>query len=92
MTITVPQSPGETFERGDVVLVLYPNSNLRTAKTRPALVIQRDDLQSGLSQMIVCMITSREFRSTIATSEIDRAIGALPMADIDLALRHTLAL
>ena len=44
--------------RGDVVLVLYPNSDLRTAKRRPALVIQRDDLASGIPQTIVAMISS----------------------------------
>jgi len=42
--------------RGDVVLVLFPNSDLRTAKRRPALVIQRDHLASGLNQTIVAMI------------------------------------
>jgi mRNA interferase MazF len=46
------------FSRGDVVLVLFPNSNLRTAKKRPALVIQADQLNSGLHQTIVAMITS----------------------------------
>lgn len=44
--------------RGDVVLVLFPNSDLRTAKRRPALVIQRDDLNNGLPQIIVAMISS----------------------------------
>jgi mRNA interferase MazF len=44
--------------RGDVVLVLFPNSDLRTAKRRPALVIQRNGLNSGLSQTIVAMISS----------------------------------
>jgi mRNA interferase MazF len=44
--------------RGDVVLVLFPNSDLRTAKRRPALVIQRDDLDNGLPQIIVAMISS----------------------------------
>jgi mRNA interferase MazF len=44
--------------RGDVVLVLFPNSDLRTAKRRPALVLQRDDLNHGLSQTIVAMISS----------------------------------
>jgi len=44
--------------RGDVVLVLFPNSDLRTAKRRPALVIQRNDLNNGLSQTIVAMISS----------------------------------
>lgn len=46
------------YRRGDVVLVLFPDSNLRTAKRRPALVIQSDALQTGLSQTIIAMITS----------------------------------
>ena len=44
--------------RGDVVLVLFPNSDLRTAKRRPALVIQRNQLGNGLPQTIVAMISS----------------------------------
>ena len=44
--------------RGDVVLVLFPNSDLRTAKRRPALVLQRDNLDSGLERTIVAMISS----------------------------------
>jgi mRNA interferase MazF len=44
--------------RGDVILVLFPNSDLRTAKRRPALVLQRDDLGTGLSQTIIAMISS----------------------------------
>ncbi|MBA3944384.1 MAG: type II toxin-antitoxin system PemK/MazF family toxin [Herpetosiphonaceae bacterium] len=61
MTATLPQplSP----KRGDVVLVLFPNSNLRTAKLRPALIVQADQLESGLQQIIVAMITSRMFRA-----------------------------
>jgi mRNA-degrading endonuclease toxin of MazEF toxin-antitoxin module len=42
--------------RGDVVLVLFPDSNLRTAKRRPTLVVQADQLNTGLSQTIVAMI------------------------------------
>lgn len=48
--------------RGDVVLVLFPNSDLRTAKRRPALVLQRDELNNGLSQTIVAMISSNLVR------------------------------
>ncbi len=48
--------------RGDVVLVLFPNSDLRTAKRRPALVLQRDDLGSGLAQTIIAMISSNLVR------------------------------
>lgn len=47
-----------TFRRGDIVLVLFPDSNLRTAKRRPAIVVQADQLDTGLSQTIVAMITS----------------------------------
>ena len=52
-----------TLKRGDVVLVLFPNSNLKTAKTRPALIVQADNLQTGLSQVIVAMITSQMSRA-----------------------------
>lgn len=51
-----------TFNRGDVVLVLFPDSNLRTAKRRPALVLQADNLQTGLAQTIVAMISSNMAR------------------------------
>lgn len=49
--------------RGDVVLVLFPDSNLATAKRRPALVVQADSIQTGLSQTIVAMITSNMARA-----------------------------
>lgn len=51
------------FSRGDVVLVLFPNSNLRTAKRRPALVVQANNLQTGLTQTIVAMISSNLSRA-----------------------------
>jgi mRNA interferase MazF len=51
------------YSRGDVVLVLYPDSNLRTAKRRPALVIQRDSLATGLSQSVLAMISSNPARA-----------------------------
>ena len=49
--------------RGDMVLVLFPDSNLRTAKRRPALVLQADALQTGLPQTIVAMISSNITRA-----------------------------
>ncbi|MEK6280570.1 MAG: type II toxin-antitoxin system PemK/MazF family toxin [Acidobacteriota bacterium] len=51
------------YKRGDVVLVLFPDSNLRTAKRRPALVIQADNLNTDLRQTIVAMITSNMSRA-----------------------------
>jgi mRNA interferase MazF len=61
MTTTMPPSPAP--KRGDVVLVLFPHSDLRTAKPRPALIVQADDLGTDLSQVIVAMITSKTFRA-----------------------------
>ena len=51
------------YRRGDVVLVLFPDSNLRTAKRRPALVVQANNLDAGLSQTIIAMITSNLARA-----------------------------
>ena len=51
------------FKYGDVVLALFPDSNLRTAKRRPALVVTPDNLNTGLQQTIVAMITSNMARA-----------------------------
>jgi mRNA interferase MazF len=120
--IMMPPMP--TYKRGDVVLVLFPHSDLRTAKPRPALIVQADDLQTSLPQVIVAMITSKLARAdhpsrvtvrrstwegqrsglladsvvmtdnlaTITGMAVDRVIGNLSMAEIDVALRYTLAL
>ena len=60
MTMTQPKP---NFKRGDIVLVLFPNSDLTTAKTRPAIIVQSNNLQTGLPQIIVAMITSQMFRA-----------------------------
>ena len=60
MTMILPRP---RFKRGEVLLVLFPNSDLRTAKLRPALVVQADNLQTGLPQLIVAMITSNLARA-----------------------------
>lgn len=53
----------QNFNRSDFVLVLFPHTDLVTAKTRPALVVQADDLATDLSQTIVAMLTSKTFRA-----------------------------
>lgn len=58
---TTPPKP--LCRRGDVILVLFPHSDLRTAKPRPALVVQADGIQTDLPQIIVAMITSKLFRA-----------------------------
>jgi mRNA interferase MazF len=52
-----------TCRRGDIVLVLFPDSNLRTSKRRPALVVQSDSLESELYQTVVAMISSNLARA-----------------------------
>ena len=61
--MTTTMLPKPSCSRGDVVLVLFPHSDLQTAKTRPALVVQADDLDTGVAQVIVAMISSRMFRA-----------------------------
>ena len=122
--MTTMTRPTPVYKRGDVILVLFPDSNLLTAKPRPGLIIQADNLQTDLQQVIVAMISSRMFRAnhpsrvaillsthegrqsgllmdsvvvtdnlaTVAESAIDRVIGSVPMAEIDVALRYTLNL
>ncbi|MGV0024031.1 type II toxin-antitoxin system PemK/MazF family toxin [Phormidesmis priestleyi] len=114
----------QTYKRGDVILVLFPNSDLQTAKRRPALIVQADNLETGLQQVVIVMITSKLSRSghpsrvmiarstseglqsgllsdsvvmtdnlvTVADTEIDRVVGTITTARIDIALRHTLGL
>ncbi len=57
--------PTMPYSRGEVVLVLFPDSNLVTAKRRPVLVIQADRLNTGLAQTIVAMISSNLSRAGI---------------------------
>ena len=61
--MTTMTQPNPTCKRGDVILVLFPDSNLLTAKPRPGLIVQSDNLQTGLSQVVVAMITSKMFRA-----------------------------
>lgn len=51
-----------TYKQGDIILVWFPHSNLLTVKKRPAIVLQGDNLQTGLDQLIIGMITSNMMR------------------------------
>ena len=55
--------PNPIVKRGDVILVMFPNSDLISAKLRPALVVQADGLQTGLNQIVVAMISSQMVRA-----------------------------
>jgi mRNA interferase MazF len=51
-----------TYKQGDIVLVWFPDSNLLTAKKRPAIVLQADNLQTELDQLIIGMIITNLIR------------------------------
>ena len=51
------------LRRGDFALVYFPHSDLRTVKLRPVLVVQADDLATGLPQIIVAMVSSNMTRA-----------------------------
>ncbi len=41
--------PKSSYKRGDVVLVLFPNSDLTSAKLRPGLIVQANNLKTVIS-------------------------------------------
>ncbi len=51
------------YRRGDIALVYFPHSDLYTIKLRPVLVIQTDNLNTGIQQLVVAMISSNLARS-----------------------------
>lgn len=73
--------PKPDYRRGDVVLVLYPDSNLQSATP--------EGQQSGLLTDSVIMTDNL---ATITNSAIFRVIGSLPMSKVDKALSYTLGL
>ncbi|WP_449243999.1 type II toxin-antitoxin system PemK/MazF family toxin [Desulfobacca acetoxidans] len=46
------------YKRGEVILVKFPYSDMVRYKKRPALVVQDESVETGLSQRIVVQITS----------------------------------
>ena len=51
-----------TYKQGDIILVWFPDSNLMTTKKRQGVVLQSNNLQTGLGQLIIGMITSNLIR------------------------------
>lgn len=61
MTTMMRRKPN--YKRGDIVLVRFPDSNLLSTTARPGVIVQADNLQTGLPQVIVAMITTKMFRA-----------------------------
>jgi mRNA interferase MazF len=60
-----------TYYRGDVVLALFPNSDLASHKKCPVLIIQSDDVERGGDQKLVALITSNLKRTGVTRVTID---------------------
>jgi mRNA interferase MazF len=76
--MTIAMQPKLFFRRNDVVLVLFPNSSLTSAKIRPALIIQADNIQTDFPQVVIAMITSQMNRAghpSRVTVLLNSAIG-----------------
>lgn len=64
------------MKQGDLVLVPFPFTNLRSIKTRPALIISK---KSGDDDVIVLAITSQKQIDTVKIDNKDLSGGALPL-------------
>jgi mRNA interferase MazF len=48
-----------SFKRGDIILVMFPFTDLSSAKQRPALVVSSDALNAASDDVLVAAITSQ---------------------------------
>ena len=74
------------YKRGDVVLVPFPFTDLRSAKQRPALVISPDTFNSTREDLLLAAITS-QIPAALAADEFlippgDLAACGLPKPSI----------
>jgi len=60
------------WNRGDVVLVAFPHSNLTSYTQRPALIVQDLTIPTGLSQVVLALITSSLNRTGRTRVRVDR--------------------
>ncbi len=51
-----------SYSKGDVVLVLFPNTNGNLVKPRPAVIVQTDQVRTEFRQWIMVPISSRTQR------------------------------
>jgi len=51
------------LKRGDVALAVFPNTDGLSAKLRPVVIVQADGLDTGLSQVLAAMVTSKVARA-----------------------------
>ena len=83
-----------TYKRGDVILIKCPNSDLRTYKKRPALIVQGDGINTSLSQKIIALITSNLSRTgstRVIVKKNDRVGNAMGLLRDSVVVTDNLA-
>lgn len=71
--------PGITYNQREIVLVPFPYSDLTTTKRRPVLIISNNDYNRDFQDVLVCVITSNQFKDdySVELLETDLELGIL---------------
>ncbi len=71
---------GTSFEQGEVILVPFPFTNLKTFKQRPVLVLSNAEANRFSADFICCGITSNIQNSdhSVIIDDMDMESGHLP--------------
>ncbi len=66
------------YKRDEVILVKFPYSDMVRYKKRPALVVQDESVETGLSQRVVVQITSNLDRTGYTRVLVRKIMSPLP--------------
>ncbi|MBW8050428.1 MAG: type II toxin-antitoxin system PemK/MazF family toxin [Cytophagales bacterium] len=76
--------PGINYKQKEIVLVPFPYSDLSATKKRPVLIISNNDYNKNFEDVIVCVITSSQYKDSysVALTNRDLETGTLPERSI----------
>ena len=60
------------YKRGDVLLALYPYTDLIRFKKRPVIVVQDEAVTTEFDQQVVAQITSKDLQAGPTRVEVDK--------------------
>lgn len=72
---------GTPYEQGEIVLIPFPFTSLKTTKKRPVLIISSTDYNKKTDDFIVCGITSnlKDAKFSVIIDKKDLAKGFMPV-------------
>jgi len=68
------------YRRGDVVVVIWPNVDRKTYKQRPALIVQADNLNTGLRTRLCAIITTTPRTGDTCIQVAQRSVAGQQMS------------